>query len=350
MVENFVSGLSVPIQLVIFSASLVVGAFCLIKFCNIFVDSSSTIAKFLGISPLIIGLTVVAIGTSFPELAVSISDSIFSIVNGSNANIGFSNVVGSNISNLLLVLAFSGLFSPLIIKRETRKDYAILLFITLLLAVFGFFFGITSFVGGSAILRWEAIILVILIFFYIIYIVKNSKKSIESVEDINSVDKQDESKIIKYILLTILGIGGIAIGGELVVYGAKGIALNISSALSVDKDVAESLIGLTIVAVGTSLPELVTTIIASKKKENEMALGNVIGSNIFNIIFVLGISATIAPFTISSYMLVDLLVMVIATFIVLIFVIKGKLAKKESVLLLIIYVTYVIYLILRTLL
>ena len=167
MIEDFVSGLSMPVQLIVFLVSLVVGAFCLIKFCNIFVDSSSAIAKFLGISPLIIGLTVVAIGTSFPELAVSISDSISSLVDGSNANIGFSNVVGSNISNLLLVLAFSGLFSPLIIKRETRKDYGILMFITLLLAIFGFFFGITSFVGESAILRWEAIILVVLIFFYI---------------------------------------------------------------------------------------------------------------------------------------------------------------------------------------
>ena len=336
----FISGWPLPLQIIVYMLALAIGAFCLVKFCNIFVDSSSGIAKKLGIPPLIVGLTVVAMGTSFPELAVSVSDSISSLMDGSNANIGFSNVVGSNTSNLLLVLAFSSLFAPVLIKKETKRDYFVLLGITLIFTIFALLF------GNFEILRWEAIILVCIIFFYIAYIVINAKKQIKKDDEIVE-DKK--SNLVKEIVLLLVGIVGVVVGGELVVYGAKGIALNVASSLNVDMALAETLIGLTIVAVGTSLPELVTTIIASKKNENDMALGNVIGSNIFNIIFVLGISATIAPFTISSYMIVDLIVLLVSTVLVFAFVLKGKLTKKHSICLIMLYVTYVVYLVIRTL-
>jgi len=142
----------------------------------------------------------------------------------------------------------------------------------------------------------------------------------------------------------------IAIGGELVVEGARGVSMNLSSVFGLDKDMAETLVGLTVVAIGTSLPELVTTLIASKKKQNEMAIGNVIGSNIFNIIFVLGISGVVAPLTISSYAIVDLFVVLFSTLLVFIFVLKGKLSKKHSITLLTIYGLYLLYLVLRTIL
>lgn len=336
----FISGWPLPFQFIVYVLTLAVGAFCLVKFCNIFVDSSSSIAKKLGIPPLIVGLTVVAMGTSFPELAVSVSDSISSLAEGSNANIGFSNVVGSNISNLLLVLAFSSLFAPVIIKKETKRDYFVLLGITFIFTIFALLF------GDFSILRWEAVILVCLIFFYITYIVLNAKKQIKKDEELTE-DKTNN--LFKNIVFLLVGIVGVVVGGELVVYGAKGVALNVASSLSIDMALAETLIGLTIVAVGTSLPELVTTIIASKKNENDMALGNVIGSNIFNIIFVLGISATIAPFAISSYMIIDLIVLLVSTLLVLVFVLRGTLSRKHSICLIMLYVSYVVYLVVRTL-
>lgn len=340
----FVSGLGAPLQIIIFITSLALGAFCLVKFCDIFLDSSSTIAKKFKISPLIIGLTIVAIGTSFPEFAVSVSDSIAVAMNGGNANIAFSNVVGSNVSNLLLVLSFSCLFAPIFIKKESKRDYIVLMLITFLLTLFAFLF------GSNEIKRWESIILVILIFFYFAYIIINVKR--DNKEELKQEEKESTQniKMLKPIVLVLLSVAGIALGGELVVYGAKGIALNISDALSIDRNIAESLIGLTIVAVGTSLPELVTTVIASKKGENDMALGNVIGSNIFNIIFVLGISGVIAPFSIASYMIVDLFVLVAATLLVFVFIVKGKLTRKHSIVLISMYVLYLIYLILRTIL
>ena len=170
MFLSFIDGLNMPVQILIFTIALALGAFCLVKFCDIFLDSSSTIAKKFKISPLIIGLTVVAIGTSFPEFAVSVSDSVASSMNGGNANIAFSNVVGSNISNLLLVLSFSCLFAPVIIKKSSKRDYVVLTSITLLLTLFALLF------GNSEIKRWESIILVVLIFFYFAYIIFNVKR------------------------------------------------------------------------------------------------------------------------------------------------------------------------------
>ena len=340
MVEDFINNLSTPLQMIAFLLILVIGIFCLIKCCDVFLDCASMIAKKFKIPKIIIGLTIVAMGTSIPELSVAISDSIASALEGSYSNIGFSNVIGSNISNLLLVLSFACLFSPIIIKKQTKKDYGLMFFITIILGLFVLLFG-----ANKQILRWEAIILTSLIIFYIIYILATSKNKV--VEEVN--DEDDNTKIIKLILLIILSAAGIAIGGELIVYSSKGIALNLSTAANVNQDIAETLVGLTIVAVGTSLPELVTTLIASKKGENDVALGNVIGSNIFNIIFVIGISGTISPFAIANFMIIDLLILISVTMFVMIFIFKGKLDKKHGLLFLSLYICYVTYLIIRVL-
>lgn len=340
MLDSFISSLSMPIQIIAFLLILVIGGVFLVKCCDIFLDCASLVARKFKIPKVIIGLTIVAIGTSIPELSVSISDTVSSAIEGSYSNIGFSNVIGSNISNLLLVLSFGCLFSPIIIKKDHKKDYGIMAFITALLGVFVLLFG-----ENTAILRWEAIVLTSLIIFYVTYLILNSKNKVLEQKD----DNENNIKILKPIILIVLCIVGIAIGGELVVYGAKGIALNISNALKIEQTISESLVGLTIVAVGTSLPELVTTVMASKKGENELALGNVIGSNIFNIIFVVGISGIIAPFTISSYMIIDLLILIGITMFVMIFVLKGKLDRKHSLLFLSLYILYVAYLIIRVL-
>jgi len=338
MIGDFINNLSMPLQITFFLIVLMVGAVFLIRCCDVFLDCSTTIAEKFKIPKIIIGLTIVAIGTSIPELSVSLSDAFTSALEGSNSNIGFSNIIGSNISNLLLVLSFGCLFSPIIIKKDNKKDYAIMFFVTLVLTLFVLCFG-----NGNEILRWEAIILAILIIPYIIYIVLNAKSTCEEGEKSNS----ESVKIFKPIVLMVLCIVGIALGGKMVVYGAKGIAMDISTLLKVDKDMAETLVGLTIVGVGTSLPELVTTLMSSKKGENEIALGNVIGSNIFNIIFVIGLSGTIAPFAISSYMTIDLIILIFVTMLVMFFVFKSNLNKKHSYLFLLMYLMYIVYLIIR---
>lgn len=338
LLDKVVNNSNSPIQVLIYMILFGLGAILLVKFCSIFLGSASYIAKRFKIPSIIIGLTIVAIGTSIPELAVSISDSLASLKDGTSANISFSNVVGSNISNLLLVLSFDCLFYPIIIKKENKKEYIIMTCVAILLLILALLF------GDKEILRLEGLLLIFIMIAYVVYIVMNAKKNIkESVEE--EVVKES---LIKNIIIILSSILVIAIGGELVVYGAKGISLKISSSLSINNDIAETLIGLTIVAVGTSLPELVTTIIAAKKGENDMALGNVIGSNIFNIVFVLGFSSVIAPFSIAKHMIIDLIVMVLATILVLAFVVKGKLTKKHSICLIVTYCLYVIYLIIRT--
>jgi len=335
---NFVNNLRAPFQIIIYLLVFIIGAFCLIRCCNIFLDNTGVVAKKFKIPKIIIGLTIVAIGTSIPELSVSLSDAFASARDGSSSNIGFSNVVGSNISNLLLVLSFGSLFSPIIIKNKNKKDFGVMFFVTLVLTSFALWFG-----NDKEILRWEAIILSSFIIFYVLYIIFSVKGDIVDEGDVN----KDNIKLFVPVLLILVCIIGIAIGGELVVYGAKGISLNISNLLSIDKDMAESLVGLTVVGVGTSLPELVTTIISAKKGENEIALGNVIGSNIFNVIFVVGLSGTIAPFTISSYMIIDLFILIFVTGLVMFFVCRGKLSRKHSYLFLSLYLMYLVYLIIR---
>ncbi len=346
MLLSFVDGWSLPLQVFAFIIGLVVGIFCLVKFCDIFVEASSTIAKKMHISPLVIGLTVVAMGTSCPELAVSVSDSISTLINGGNANVAIGNVVGSNICNILIVLGFSAVFTPIVVKKSIcKKEYPFMLMVTCLLVIFGCFFGVGTLTDNYAILRWEAVILVCFSVVYLIFLLHNAKdNSQEQEENIKIV----EMSTLKAILLLIIGIIGIVFGGEAVVFGAKGIALSISDALQLNHDLAESLVGLTIVAVGTSLPELVTSVVAAKKGENEIALGNVIGSNIFNIVFVLGIAGVVNPLTTGKQIVVDLFVMLGSTLIVFVLALKGKIGKKEGIFLLLLYFLYVIYLVIRT--
>ena len=333
-------------------ALLVVGIFLLVKCSDIFVGGSASIARKMKISPMIIGLTVVAFGTSCPELAVSVSDSITCLINGGNANVAMGNIVGSNICNLLIVLGFSAVFTPIIIKRSVcKKEYPILILVSVVFTIFTLLFGLnTDGVKTFAILRIEGIILVIGIILYVCYLVFDAKKQIKNglVDENNTEEEIKEMKTSKSILFIIIGAIGIVLGGEAVVFGAKNIAYGIGDLASLNKDLVESLVGLTIVAVGTSLPELVTSVVAAKKGENEIALGNVIGSNIFNILFVIGIAATVNPLTVGNQIWIDMVVMLAATLIVFIFALSGKINKMGGLTLLILYLIYLGYLILRT--
>ena len=356
-----------PLQIVCLIGILAIGVFFLVKFCDIFVDSASAIAKKMKISPLVIGLTIVAMGTSCPELAVSVSDSISVLSSGGNANVALGNVVGSNICNLLLVLGLSAIFTPLYVKKSVcKREFPFLIGISVLLTVFGIFFGLGD-KAAFAITRWEAIIFVVLMVTYMVMIVKFAKKD-QAAElanaDLSTQGTQNSSDALKtetdeasakekpfwlVIVLCVLGIAGIIAGGEMVVCGAKGLAVQAAGAIGLDHDLTEALVGLTIVAVGTSLPELVTSVIAAKKGENELAIGNVVGSNVFNILFILGIAGTVNPLTTGPQIIVDLAVMLVATVVVFIFCRKQRLEKWQGYVMLGMYLGYLTYLIVRTL-
>ena len=354
MLLAFYSNWPTALQILLFLVAVAVGVFFLVKFSDIFVGAASSIAKKLHVSPMIIGLTVVAMGTSLPELAVSASDSIDCLIHGGNANVALGNVVGSNICNILIVLGCSALFTSVFVPKSTlKKEFPILIAVTAILVLFGCTFNLG---GSKAILRWEGIILVILIVAYITFLVIDAirhpqEEEVEVDKNGNTVKKDDGIKDMNIwlaILLVIVGAAGVVLGGEMVVFGAKHFALTCAEAAGVDNDLAESLVGLTVVAVGTSLPELVTSVVASKKGQNEMALGNVIGSNIFNILFVLGISATINPLTTGNQIVFDLVVMALATLLLFAVSFRGKLDRKVGIGFILLYVCYVAYLIMRT--
>lgn len=344
---DFILSWPYALQIISFFVLLGTGVFFLVKFCDIFVDSASSIAKKLKIPPLIIGLTIVAMGTSCPELAVSVSDSLASLSSGGNANVALGNVVGSNICNILVVLGLSALFTPLVVKKSIlKKEMPILLGVSALCVVFGCFFGLN---GSLAILRWEAIVFVALMALYIAYVV------ISAVKNPNKDDQDSSEEVVikdmpvwKSVILCIVGIAGIIIGGEMVVFGAKNLAIEGAAAVGFNPDLTEALVGLTIVAVGTSLPELVVSVMAAKKGETELAIGNVVGSNIFNILFILGIAGTVNPLTTGNQFIVDVLVMLGITVLLFVLSLGGKLGRKQGIVLVSCYGMYLAYLITRT--
>ena len=302
---------------------LLVGFLFLIKGSDFFVDGASSIASHLKIPTIIVGLTIVAFGTSAPEAAVSITSSL----TGSNA-MAVSNVIGSNLFNMLMVIGIAALLSNLLMKKSVlKKDLPFLVAITLLFAIFIFI--------GWDITNIEGIILLIILAGYIIYLIRGSKKS----KNANDVEAA-KFTLPKSIILIIIGLAGIIIGGDLVVDSASAIAIALG--------MSETLVGLTIVAIGTSLPELVTSITALKKGENQLVIGNVIGSNIFNILFVLGASSAISRIPLDSSMLIDVVFMMGVTILCFIFgKTQDKYDKKEGAILVALFVVYMAFAILR---
>ncbi|MDY2913890.1 MAG: calcium/sodium antiporter [Candidatus Enteromonas sp.] len=330
-------------------ACLAVGVLMLWKCSDIFVDGAASIAKKLKVSTMIIGLTVVAFGTSCPELAVSVSDSISCLIAGGNANVAIGNVVGSNICNILVVLGISAVFTPIVVKKSTlKKELPIMLGATALCVLFVLLFDTST--GEHAVLRWEGIILVVGIIAYVSYLVLSARN--QAKKGLNLETENDEIKDMstpKAILFTIFGLIGVIVGGEAVVYGAKNAATGIGTAAGLNPDLVESLVGLTIVAVGTSLPELIVSANAARHGQNDIALGNVIGSNIFNILFVLGIASTVNPLTVGNQIWVDLVVMSAASVLLLVFGLTGKIKKWGGWTFLACYAGYLAYLVTRTL-
>ena len=302
---------------------LVVGFILLIKGSDFFVDGSSNIASILKIPTLIVGLTIVALGTSAPEAAVSITSSL----TGSNA-LAVSNVIGSNLFNMMLIIGLCALLNELKIGKDVlNKDLPFLVIITAILSAF--------IIIGWNISRIEGIILLILIIGYISYLVYNTKNSKDS-----KVVDEPKMGLLRSVIYIVGGIAAIVIGADLVVDSASYIAMALG--------MSETLVGLTIVAIGTSLPELVTSLTALKKDENQLIIGNVIGSNIFNILFVLGSSSAISPIAVNSNMIVDIGLMLGVTILFFIFgKTQDKYDKKEGVILVGLFIAYMAFAILR---
>ena len=307
---------SIIIQVVL----LIVGFVFLIKGSDFFVDGASSIASILKVPTIIVGLTIVAFGTSAPEAAVSITSSL----TGSNA-MAVSNVIGSNLFNMLMVIGIAALFGDLLMEKKVlNRDLPFLVIITIIFVAF-------VFIGGN-ITSIEGILLLIILIGYIIYLIHDARKT----GAMNLVEKPKFS-LPKSILLIVVGLAGIIIGGDLS-----------ASAIAIAVGMSETLVGLTIVAIGTSLPELVTSLTALRKGENDLVIGNVIGSNIFNILFVLGASSAISAMTISQNMLIDIVFMIIITIIFFIFgKTQDKYDKKEGIVLIVLFIGYMAFAILR---
>ncbi|MDU1306906.1 MAG: calcium/sodium antiporter [Clostridium perfringens] len=325
---------------------LIIGFLLLIKGADLFVDGASGIAKKLGVPAVIIGLTIVSLGTSAPELAVSISASL----KGSN-DITMGNVLGSNLFNLLAALGCTAIVAPLVIKKHIIKnDFIVNLIATFILYVFTF----TGLIGSkNSLSRIDGAVLVLMCITYIIYLIYTVKRSNKKedevaltaeIEDFEEQNIKSPNSTVKNIILSIVGVIGIILGGKIVVDSASAIALGLG--------LSEKLVGLTIVAIGTSLPELVTSLVAAKKGENDIALGNILGSNTFNILLILGLSSVISPITIAASLSIDLIFLIIVTLIIgaLIFLNKKKekvLTRYEGVFLLALYIGYTVYIIMR---
>ncbi len=313
-------------------ALLIIGFIVLIKGADFFVDGASSIAKIAKMPTLLIGLTIVAFGTSAPEAAVSINAAL----RGSN-DIAVGNVIGSNVFNLLLAVGFSAMIRPIKVQRTTIiKEYPLSLYSVALLIILSLD---NLFAGHDAniLTRGDGLVLLLgfgVFMFYLIEMAIISKESDDEVEEIVKLP------LSKSIIFSILGLIGIVFGGDIVVKSATNIALQLG--------MSQTLVGLTIVSIGTSLPELVTSITAARKGESDIAIGNIIGSGLFNIFFVLGISATIHPIAVSSKLIFDFSVLALVTIISHIFAFSNKeVDKKEGVALVAIYVAYMAYIIIR---
>ncbi|MDD6070742.1 MAG: calcium/sodium antiporter [Clostridiales bacterium] len=305
---------------------LLVGFILLVKGADFFVDGSSSVAKRLRVPSMIIGLTIVAMGTSLPECAVSVTASL-----SNNNSLAVSNAVGSNTFNLMVVCGMCALFAPLLVKMETlKKEFPFSVACALLLLILGF--------TGMKLGRLEGVIMLVIFAVYLVRMILSAKKARAA-----SAGVEEEYEILpvwKCIIFIIGGAAAIKFGGDFVVKGASTVAASFG--------LSQTLIGLTVVALGTSLPELVTSIVAAKKNEVDMAVGNVVGSNIFNILLVLGIASAISPITFLMENVIDIIILVVMSVIVWLFAwSKEKIERKEGIIMLILYVAYMIYICVR---
>ena len=312
---------------------LIIGFVLLVKGADFFVEGASSVAKMLKVPSLIIGMTIVAMGTSLPETSVSIAASM----NNQNT-LAVSNVVGSNIFNLMVVLGICAVISKLQVSRDVlKRDYPFSVLCAILLLVCGCI--------GMELGRIDGIVFLVIFVGFIVVLIKSamdarkrgeiSEKEREMNEEMSEMKEQPVWKSIIYI---VGGAIAIKYGGDWVV----------ASTIATSFGLSATLVGLTICSVGTSLPELVTSIVAARKNELDMAVGNVVGSNVFNILMVLGVAATISPITFLMENVIDIIVLLVFSLITWVFCItKKEIGKKEGIIMLVLYAIYLVYICLR---
>lgn len=307
---------------------LIVGFVLLIKGADFFVEGSASIARKLRVPSLIVGMTIVAMGTSLPECSVSINASL----TGENS-LAVSNVLGSNIFNLMVVCGVCALFAPLVVKAETRKrDFTFSILCAVLLGVLGYL--------GMELERMDGWIFLAIFILFLFYMVMSALKARAAGQEVDEGEEYAIIPVWKSILFIVCGAAAIAFGGDFVVKSASKIATEFG--------MSQTLVGLTICAIGTSLPELVTSVVAARKKQVDMALGNVIGSNIFNILFVLGISSSISPIAVITENLVDVVLLILMSLVVWIFTwTKERVNRAEGAGMVLLYIGYWVYICVR---
>lgn len=320
-------GVSIMKEILCAVVILIVGFILLIKGADFFVDGSSSVAKRLRVPSIIIGLTIVAMGTSLPECAVSVTASL-----SNNNSLAISNAIGSNIFNLMVVCGMCALFAPLVVQVDTlKKEFPFSVLCALLLLVLGYI--------GMSLGTFEGILMMVIFIGYLISMVISARKARKE----NTEGADEDYKILpiwKCVLFIVGGAVAIKYGGDFVVDGASTIASSFG--------LSQTLIGLTVVALGTSLPELVTSIVAAKKNEVDMAVGNVVGSNIFNILLVLGIASAISPVAFIMENVIDIIILILMSVIVWIFAWSTKrIGKKEGIIMLALYAAYMVYICIR---
>ena len=333
--QNIINGL--PIAAVILL--LAVGFAFLVKGADFFVEGSSSIAKKLKVPPIIIGLTIVAMGTSLPETAVSVTASMVQ-----NNELAVSNVVGSNIFNLMFVIGVCSILTPIMVQKATVvRDIPLSLGCALFLLVLGI-----SGLGdktGMTLGHADGVIFLIVFAGYIFTMVRSAMKARAAgqkveIEGVEECDNMKELSYGKSILFLIVGAAAIAFGGDLTVDTASRIAIELG--------MSQTLVGLTIVSIGTSLPELVTSVVAARKNEVDMAVGNAVGSNIFNILMVLGISSAISPVALIRENIIDIVLLMVFSVMVWIFAgTRKKIERKEGIIMVVVYLVYCAYIIAR---
>ena len=333
--QNIINGL--PIAAVILL--LAVGFAFLVKGADFFVEGSSSIAKKLKVPPIIIGLTIVAMGTSLPETAVSVTASLVQ-----NNELAVSNVVGSNIFNLMFVIGVCSILTPIMVQKATVvRDIPLSLGCALFLLVLGI-----SGLGDKAGMTLgyaDGVIFLIVFAGYIFTMVRSAMKARAAgqkieIEGVEECDNMKELSYGKSILFLIVGAAAIAFGGDLTVDTASRIAIELG--------MSQTLVGLTIVSIGTSLPELVTSVVAARKNEVDMAVGNAVGSNIFNILMVLGISSAISPVALIRENIIDIVLLMVFSVMVWIFAgTRKKIERKEGIIMVVVYLVYCGYIIAR---
>ena len=314
-------------QTALYLLFLVIGMVLLVKGADWFVDGASSIAKALKIPSLIIGLTLVSMGTSAPEAAVSLTSAI-----NQNVEMSVGNVVGSNIFNTLFILGVSAVIVPLAINKDMKKFD-----IPIMLGLYGVMMLFSFVITPNVLDRVEAIVLLALFVGYMAFLFLRTKGT---ADEETPTQNEKNKPIWVSILLTAVGLAAIITGGTFSVDCAEKLAL--------EWGMSESLVGLTILAVGTSLPELVTSVVASLKKENDIAVGNVIGSNIFNVMFILGLSAVITPHSLAPDAVFTMLVMLVSGVAMLLISLLSKNMKKwQGAVMLSAYVAFVTLLVLQ---